>query len=61
MGFLNKKRSGTIELIDQLEKDRSWILQQIDRGHWPDLRLELAALERELGQLLIRVEEELED
>jgi hypothetical protein len=28
------------------------LLQQIDGGHWSDLRLDLAALERELGQVL---------
>ena len=44
----------TRELIAQLETDRAWLLEQIDRGRWPDLRLDLAALERELGQLLLR-------
>lgn len=43
---------GTPELLDQLQSDRAWLLQQIDAGRWPDLRLDLAALERELGQLL---------
>ena len=41
-------------LLRQLDKDRAWLLEQIDRGRWPDLRLDLAALERELGQLLTR-------
>ena len=44
----------TRELIAQLEKDRAWLLEQIDRGRWSNLRLDLAALERELGQLLQR-------
>ena len=48
------------ELLLQLDQDRSWLLQQIDSGRWPDLRLDLAALERELGQLLTRASE-LED
>ena len=39
-------------LLEQLQVDRAWLLQQIDSGRWPDLRLDLAALERELGQLL---------
>jgi hypothetical protein len=39
-------------LLEQLAADRLWLLQQIDAGAWPDLRLDLAALERELGQLL---------
>ena len=34
----------TRELIAQLETDRAWLLEQIDRGRWPDLRLDLAAL-----------------
>jgi hypothetical protein len=42
----------TAELIEQLRADRLWLLQQLDQGRWPDLRLDLAALERELGQLL---------
>tara|TARA_Y100001968_G_scaffold243011_1_gene226751 strand:+ start:181 stop:366 length:186 start_codon:yes stop_codon:yes gene_type:complete len=48
------------ELLIQLNKDRAWILEQIDQGRWPSLRLDLAALERELGQLLTRVSEKLE-
>lgn len=52
---------GTRELIAQLEADRAWLLEQIDRGRWPDLRLDLAALERELGQLLLRASEQLSD
>jgi hypothetical protein len=43
---------GTAELLEQLQADRAWLLQQLDGGRWPDLRLDLAALERELGQLL---------
>ena len=52
---------GTRELIAQLETDRAWLLEQIDRGRWPALRLDLAALERELGQLLLRASEQLSD
>jgi hypothetical protein len=48
----------TSELIAQLETDRAWLLEQIDRGRWPELRLDLAALERELGQLLLRASEQ---
>jgi hypothetical protein len=42
----------TAELLEQLRRDRLWLLRQIDSGHWPEWRLDLAALERELGQLL---------
>ena len=47
-------------LIKDLDHDRAWLLEQIDRGRWPELRLDLAALERELGQLLVRAGERLE-
>ena len=43
---------GTAELISNLKSDRLWLLRQIDAGRWPQWRLDLAALERELGQLL---------
>ena len=49
------------ELLQQLDGDRGWLLQQIDGGRWPDLRLDLAALERELGQMIIRATELHED
>ena len=44
-------------MLQQLDADRAWLLQQIDGGRWPELRLDLAALERELGQMLTRVAE----
>ena len=40
------------ELLEQLRQDRLWLLRQLDAGHWPQWRLDLAALERELGQML---------
>ena len=49
----------TAELLEQLRRDRLWLLQQIDGGRWPELRLDLAALERELGQLLEQAQERL--
>ena len=45
------------DLLQQLDADRAWLLQQIDGGRWPALRLDLAALERELGQMISRVVE----
>jgi hypothetical protein len=42
----------TSALLEQLTADRLWLLQQIDGGRWSELRLDLAALERELGQML---------
>jgi len=45
------------ELIRALQADRLWLLRQLDSGAWPEWRLDLAALERELGELLDRVAE----
>ena len=53
-------QSDLVSLIRDLDQDRAWLLEQIDRGRWPELRLDLAALERELGQLLIRAGERME-
>lgn len=47
----------TTALIDALKVDRLWLLRQIDAGRWPQWRLDLAALERELGQLLDQASE----
>ncbi len=49
------------ELVEKLNKDRSWILEQLDKGSWPEFRPDLAALERELGQLLTRATEYIEE
>ncbi|MEB3208114.1 MAG: hypothetical protein VKK63_04280 [Synechococcus sp.] len=48
---------GTDQLIEALRADRLWLLRQIDAGRWPQWRLDLAALERELGQLLDQLRE----
>ncbi len=45
--------------MEQLRADRLWLLQQIDAGRWPELRLDLAALERELGQVLEQAQDTL--
>jgi hypothetical protein len=47
------------QLLDNLGDDRRWLLRQLDSGRWPEWRLDLAALERELGQLLDQVEEQI--
>jgi hypothetical protein len=50
---------GTNELLEQLRQDRLWLLRQLDSGRWPQWRLDLAALERELGHLLEQAAERL--
>jgi hypothetical protein len=51
-GAHSNEELSTGELLEQLRQDRLWLLRQIDSGRWPQWRLDLAALERELGQLL---------
>ena len=52
MASSDKQSIDLNELIALLNKDRALILEKIDQGHWPELRQDLAALERELGQFL---------
>ncbi len=61
MASHKKQSTELIELVDKLNKDRSWILEQLDKGNWPEFRPDLAALERELGQLLTRASEYIEE
>ena len=44
-------------LISKLDKDRSWILKNIDSGKWSELRTELATLEREISKFILRAKE----
>tara|TARA_B100000424_G_C22704764_1_gene384102 strand:- start:79 stop:264 length:186 start_codon:yes stop_codon:yes gene_type:complete len=43
------------DLILRLDKDRAWLLENLDRGRWPEIRSELAALERKISKLIISV------
>ena len=61
MASQKKQSSELMELVEKLNKDRSWILEQLDKGNWPEFRPDLAALERELGHLLTRAAEYLEE
>jgi hypothetical protein len=47
-----ERQPDTAVLLEQLRQDRLWLLRQLDSGRWPQWRLDLAALERELGHLL---------
>ena len=44
-------------LISKLDSDRSWILKNIDKGKWSELRIQLATLEREISKLILRAKE----
>ena len=56
---LDSAAVSTADLIVQLRRDQLWLLRQLDAGRWPEWRLDLAALERELDQLLNQLSEEL--
>ena len=45
------------DLIFKLDRDRSWLLENLDKGKWPELRRELAELERKISKLIISVQE----
>ena len=45
------------DLIFKLDKERAWLLENLDKGKWPEIRSELAALERKISKFIISVEE----
>ena len=44
-------------LLSKLDSDRTWVLKNIDSGKWPELRTELATLEREISKFILRAKE----
>ena len=44
-------------LISKLDQDRAWLLENLDKGKWPEIRSELADLERKISKLIISVQE----
>ena len=45
------------DLIFKLDQERAWLLENLDKGKWPEIRGELAALERKISKLIISVQE----
>ena len=45
------------DLISKLDKDRAWLLENLDKGKWLEIRSELAALERKISKFIISVKE----
>ena len=45
------------DLILKLDQDRAWLLENLDKGKWPEIRNELATLERKISKLIISVQE----
>ena len=55
---MKEENSKNIEnLVSMLDRERSWILKNIDNGKWSDLRTELANLEREISKFILRAKE----
>ena len=44
-------------LVSRLDSERSWLLKNIDKGKWPAMRSELAALEREISKFILRLKD----
>ena len=42
-----------VDLIFKLDQDRAWLLENLDKGKWPEIRSELAALERKISKFII--------
>ena len=61
MASLDKKSIDLQKLIALLNEDRALILEKIDQGSWPELRNDLASLERELGRFLTLASEKFAD
>ena len=45
------------DLILKLDQDRAWLLENLDKGKWSEIRSELADHERKISKLIIRVQE----
>ena len=45
------------DLIIKLDQERAWLLKNLDKGKWSEIRSELADLERKISKLIIRVQE----
>ena len=45
------------DLILRLDQDRAWLLENLDKGKWQEIREELASLERKISKFIISVEE----
>ena len=45
------------KIVSKLDNERSWLLKNIDNGKWPEIRKELASLEREISKLILRLKD----
>ena len=45
------------KFVSNLDNERSWLLKNIDNGKWPEIRKELASLERDISKLILRLKD----
>ena len=45
------------DLVLKLDQQRAWLLENLDKGKWSEIRNELADLERKISKLIIRFQE----
>ena len=57
MNIMQDNSTDQEDLILKLDYDRAWLLENLDKGKWSEIRSELADLERKLSKLIIRVQE----
>ena len=54
---MQRSKKDLEKLVSKLDIERSWLLKNIDNGKWPEIRKELASLEREISKLILRLKE----
>tara|TARA_Y100001978_G_C23413655_1_gene300354 strand:- start:116 stop:304 length:189 start_codon:yes stop_codon:yes gene_type:complete len=54
---MQKSAKNLEQLVFKLDEERSWLLKNIDNGKWPEIRKELAALEREISKFILRLKD----
>tara|TARA_Y100001978_G_scaffold154622_1_gene140079 strand:+ start:366 stop:545 length:180 start_codon:yes stop_codon:yes gene_type:complete len=54
---MQKSERNLEKFISKLDNERSWLLKNIDNGKWPEIRKELASLEREISKLILRLKD----
>ncbi len=55
--MVDSKVTNQGDLILKLDQNRAWLLENLDKGKWPEIRSELASLERKISKLIISVQE----
>ena len=54
---MQKSEKDLQKFVSKLDNERSWLLKNIDNGKWPEIRKELASLEREISKLILRLKD----